>query len=298
MGRDLDSQWVNLLALNRRSNPPAVKPKPSPNIADSKHLRSRSSATNYFALLSASEDGSNGSRSLANPKNHGNVPTSAMRDMDSSWVAWFTERWQERQLGDLPDGMMQEQAHASEQQPFLDINKTLAPSEPQQMQMHKYSLPQDLEDTMTFNNTVTPTPSAISSSGGTTSSIPSPSNNLCDFDIDSLDTFTELLSNFCTASPFDPTTTQADGTAGTGVTAGLSDEDFTWLEGQQPHPPTMNDESGKSSPSSKRNRDEYAGDHMNDGQAQLGVLTNKKQRMLCPGTNCFDMSMMRYYSSS
>ena len=300
MGRDPDSKWVHWLALSRRNNPDSTSStlssspsssslsKASSNIGDSRPLRSRSSATSYFALLSASEDGSNEGRSFAKHKQHGNVSGLTTRGMDSSWVAWFTERWHQHQLAEMPDKMMQEQAHSSEQS-FLNINKTLSPSESQQLQMQRNSLPQDPENAAVFN-TATTTASAVASSVGGTSPLSSPLNDLLDSDIDSLGTLTELRSSFYSALPFDSTNTQANRAAEPGATAGFDDGDLTWLEEQHAFPLSIGDESGQSSPRSKRSREGYPGDYTNDGRTHRENITNKKQKIFHSWPNRLETS--------
>ncbi|MCJ1387244.1 hypothetical protein MMC18_000084 [Xylographa bjoerkii] len=261
---------------------PSSPSRPSSYIGDSRPLRSRSSATSYFALLSANEDGSNDGESFANHKPRGSTSGLTPRDMQSSWVAWFTERWHKHQLADMPDNMVQEKAPGTEQS-FLNINKTLTTSEAQQLQMQKHYLPRDPEYAVVSNPATTTTASTVVSSVGTTSPLPSPSDNLLDFDVDSLDTFSELLSNFCSTLPFDATKTQAHGAAGPCGTTGLNDGDFTCLEEQHTFPLHMSDESGNTSPTSKRSREGYPGDYTNDDQAQLENITNitsKKQKTL------------------
>ena len=301
MGRDPDSKWVHWLALSRRNTPgsmldtlssnsfPSSLSKASSNIGDSRPLRSRSSATSYFDLLSANEDGSIDSRPFANHKQHGNASGLTTRNMDSSWVAWFTERWHQRQLANMPDEVMQGKTHSSEQS-SLNINKALSPSETQQLQMQKTGLPRDPENAVVSNITTTTTASAIPNSMEATCPLASPSNNLLDSDIDSLDTFTELLSNFCSALPFDPANTQANEAAELCATAGLDDGDLTWLEEQHAFPLSISDESGKSSPTSKRSREEYPGEYTNDVQSHLENTTNKKQRIFHPWTNRLETS--------
>lgn len=302
MGRDPDSKWVHWLALSRRNNPgsmsgtlsssssPSSPSKASSKISDGKPLRSRSSATSYFALLSANGDGSNDGRSFANHKQYGNVSGLTTRDMDSSWVASFTEHWHQRQCADMPEKMVQEKAHSLEQ-PFLNINKTLSPSETQQLQMQTNSLPQDPENGVVSNTATTAsTAPAVSSSVGITSPLPSPLNNLLDSDIDSLGTFTEFLSSFYCALPFDATDTQANGAAAPCATAGLDYGDLTWLEEQHAYPLNTSDVLGGSSPTSKRSREGYPGDYTNDGQTHLENVTNKKQKTFHPWTNRLETS--------
>ncbi|KAI4169801.1 MAG: hypothetical protein LQ343_005450 [Gyalolechia ehrenbergii] len=287
MGKDLDSQWVHLLARNRRNINGSTLSKASPYTGDRKHARSHSSATSYFALLSASGHGSNAGRTFANHQKHGNVPGITIRDMDSSWVAWFTERWQERQLvDDMPVKTMQEQG----EQPFLDIPETLPHPETRRMQMQRNNLTQDQEDLLGFNHTTPPTSAISSSSAGTASPLPSPPNAQLDIDIDGLDTFNELLSNFCTATSLPPIPALANRSSAGVPTTVLDDGDFTWLE-EQPNtfPIHMSDESGVSSPVSKRSREEYHGDYTTDGQHQREIVTSKKQKVLHPKTDWFDL---------
>ena len=201
--------------------------------------------------------------------------------MDSSWVAWAAERWQQRQPADTPGNIMQECAYSSEQS-FLDINQTLPPSET--LQMQKYSLPRDPENVV-VSPTATTTTSVVSGSVGTTSPVPSPLNNLLDPDIDSLGTFTELLSNFYSALPFDPTSAPANTSARPCVTTtGLDDGSFTWLEEQHPFALHTSDESGQSSPTGKRGREGcYPGcEYPHDGHGHLESIANKKQKTFPP----------------
>lgn len=116
MGRDPDSKWAHWLVLSRRDRPgsmlgtfslncfPSSPSKPSSNVGDSKPLLSRSNGTSYFALLSTNEHGSTDRRSSVNYKQHGNVSGLTTRDVDfRGWVAWFTERWRQRQFAEMPD---------------------------------------------------------------------------------------------------------------------------------------------------------------------------------------------------
>ncbi|KAL9595537.1 MAG: hypothetical protein Q9219_006394 [cf. Caloplaca sp. 3 TL-2023] len=279
MGRDLDSQWVHLLAHNRRNQPGSASP--SSDAGGNRHVRSRSSATNYFTLLSASEDGSNAGRPYTNHRRQGNSPGITARDMDSSWVAWFTERWHQRQLADTPDSTLEE-AHTSNPS-FHAFSNTLSPSETQQLQMQNISLPQNLENTFT-SHTAPTTASAVPSSVAT-SPWPSPSNDMGDSDIDSLDAFNELLTGFCSALPFDPSNQPANDYADTCRPAGINERDFTWLEEQHAFPFDMSDESAISSPASKRSRDEYTGDYTVEGQTHLENITNKKRKVSHPWAN-------------
>lgn len=255
MGKDLDTQWVHLLAVNRSNINGFTLPKASSHSNDRKrHVRSRSSVTNYFALLSASEHGSNAGRSPAYNQKASIVPSMTTRDMDSSWVAWFTERWQQRQLvDDIPGGGRTFSDHTSSELPFPK-NRTLPHhSQPhpesqqqnqqqQQQQIQRHNN-QDQDDSLLFNHHNTPPTTAISSAR-TTSPVPT---NL-DLDIENLDTF---LSNFCTGSSFPPVPalTHNSSSASTSnnsnsiphqpsTTNLVDDGAFTWLEdAQQPQHP-------------------------------------------------------------
>ena len=286
-GRDPNSQWVHWLASSRlnsprsrcgtlSSSPSSSRSRASSKIGDGKHPPSCSSATSYFALLSANEDGCHDGRPSANSKQHGNVSGLNMQDTDSSWAAWFNKRWDQQQLPDMPNKTVQEKAPRSEQC-FLDLSKTMSPSEIQQLQMQRYSLPQDPHNAL-VSNTTTANSSAVRSPVGTTSPWASPSTTqFWDSDIDCLDNLTENLLNFPSTSPFDQISTPANGAAGPCAIAGL-DADFTWLGEQDAFPLHINDESGKSSPSSKRGREDHSPDFTNDCQTHLDDIASKKQK--------------------
>ncbi|KAL9026114.1 MAG: hypothetical protein Q9196_005169, partial [Gyalolechia fulgens] len=92
--------------------------------------------------------------------------------MDSSWIACFTERWQQHRLVDnMPEGdTLQQQAHASEQ-PLLDRGKTLSHPETVQLQMQTHNPPrQDQENSALVSNHTARTTSAISPSAADTTS--------------------------------------------------------------------------------------------------------------------------------
>ena len=304
MGRDADSQWVHWLALSRHNKPasmsgtlssgpfPSSPSKASSNIGDSKPLRPRSSATNYFALLSANEDGHHDGRSFTNHKQHGNVSGLTTRDMDSSWVAWFTEREHQHQLADVTETLMRERARSFEQSFLNNNDKSLPPSGIQQLQLQSNSRPQGPENAVLSNTATTTSASAGFGSVGTTSPLPFSVNNFLDSDIDSLDTFSELLSGFGPALPSEPSNIQANGAAGPCDTDGFDDGDFTWLEAQHACPLSISDESGLSSPNSKRSREEYPGGYpTNDGQTLLeGITTSKKQKFVHPWAGRLDTS--------
>ncbi|KAI4184464.1 MAG: hypothetical protein L6R41_004709, partial [Letrouitia leprolyta] len=253
MGKDLDSQWVHLLAVNRRNiNGPSLS-RASQNTSERKqHARSRSSATSYFALLSAGEHGSSAGRSSLYTQKASNIPSMTTRDMDSSWVAWFTERWQQRQLVDdtiggrtFPDRTIytsSELAVPKSQTLSHPVTRQQQQQQQQQlMQQNNHPTQQDQEDALLFNHT-TPATSEISSAG-TTSPVPSPHMTNLDLDMDNLDTF---LSTFCTASSFpavpaltnpSSTSTSIQQRSSLPPSTNLDNGDFTWLEDQpqQPH---------------------------------------------------------------
>lgn len=288
MGRDPDSKWARWLALSRQDGPgsafdtcssssPASLSSASPNIGNNIPLRPHSSATSYFALLSTNQNGSIDGKSFANNKQHGNVSGLTSRNMDSSWVAWFTERWHQGQLVDVSDRINQEKAHNSEQS-LLDSNRIQLPFENQRLPTQKSNISQDPENGAVSSTPLT-TASVISSSAGISSTWPSPSSNFLNADIDSLDAFTELLPNFDSTFPFDPTNAQANGAEGSYNMTEFDDADLVWLEEQHEFPPNLSDESRISSPSNKRGREGYHGNYINDHQNQLEDLTNKKQKM-------------------
>lgn len=300
-GRDPNSQWVHWLASSRLNSPrskcgtlssspsSSSRSRASSQIGDSKHLASCSSATSYFALLSANEDGCHDGRPSANPKQNGNTSGLNMQDTDSSWVAWFNECWDQQRLPDIPDKTVQEGAPPSEQC-FLDLSKTMSPSEIQQLQMQRHSLPQDSHNAL-VSNTTTANSSAVRSPVGTTTTSPwaSPSTQFWDSDIDCLDNLTESLLNFSSTSPFDPISTPANGVAEPCATAGL-DGDFAWLGEQDAFPLNLNDELGKSSPSSKRGREAYSPDCTNDCHTHLDDIASKKQKTFHQWAKHFETS--------
>lgn len=290
MGRDTDSKWVQWLALSRRNNPGstfATSPSSSSPSSPYKGSSTRSSATSYFALLSAKEDGSNhGRSSFANHKQHGHVSGSTTHDIEPSWVTRPSERWHQGQLSDMPDQITREKSNGSERS-FLNIDKILSPTETQQLQMQRYNLPQDPENAVELS-TATTTASAVSISVGATSPLPSPLDPLWDSEIDSLGT--ELLSNLCSVLPIDPIDTQEKEAAGPCATVGLDDGDFTWLEGQHAFAFNMSGDLGELNPGGKRGYEEYPGGHTNDGQIHLESVTNKKQKFSHPWTSRLETS--------
>ena len=300
MGRDPDSKWAHWLALSRRNKPesmfgtsssnsfPSSLSEASSNIADRRPLYSHSSATSSFPFLSANEDGSRDARSFASHKQYGNVSALNTRDMDSSWVAWFTERWHQRQLTDLPDSMMPGKAYSSGPS-FPNPNRALSPIETQQMQIQKNSTLQGIENAV-VSNTATSTASDVFSSAETSSPLLSSMDKFLDPDIDSMGTFTELLSDFSSTLPFDPTNTPANGFAEPCGPAELDDENLAWLEEQHVCPHDLSYESEKSSPTCKRSHEGYPRDCPPDGQTYLENIANKKQKTFHPWTNRLDTS--------
>ena len=282
MERDPNSKWVHWLAHSRRSgidstldtmssnSLPSSLFQSSSNAGDCKLLPSRSITTSYFALLSANEHGFGDGRLCANrDKQHGNNPRLTARDVDSSWVAWFAERWHQRQPADISDGIVQEKAHSPEQ-PFRNINKTLSsPTEIRKLKPQNNLSPGPENSVISDTDTAT---SAVPSSEGAINPLPSPLINLWDFDIDSLST--EFLPDF---DSFGSTNTPANGAC---ATAMPNDGDLTWLEEPHAFPFNISDESKGTSHTSKRIREEYPGDYTTEGQAGLEYNANKKQRIL------------------
>ena len=291
-GRNPDSKWVHWLTSSRRNSPrarrgtlsssasPASRSRASSTISDNRHIRSRSSATSYFALLSANEDACHDCKPYSNPKQNSHGLGLTAQDMDSSWLSWFNDRWDQRQLPDMPDKMVQDQS-------FLNHNKTSSPSEIQPPHMQQFCLPQDSAVSGTAATSTVP------SSVGTTSPWLSPSNVPLELDIDSLDNLNELLSNTTSTIPYDPTISQANGAAGTYATAGGLDGDFTWLDEQQAFPLNIKDEPGRAtSPSSvKRGCEDFLGDFLDDGaQTHVDDITNKKQKTFHSWANHLETS--------
>ncbi|PYH43120.1 uncharacterized protein BP01DRAFT_403101 [Aspergillus saccharolyticus JOP 1030-1] len=117
MGRDPDARWVQWLALTRRNNPASLssgalspsslstasQPMACSNLNNSGggRVRSRSSATSYFALLSAAEDAHQHQHQHHKQQYYhgGATPVPTSRHLDSSWVAWLNDRQQQRQGG-------------------------------------------------------------------------------------------------------------------------------------------------------------------------------------------------------
>lgn len=89
VGRDVDTQWVQWLARRKTpiASPPSSStpvPMPSATLHDSGPLHSRSTATSYFALLSAAQG-------QQQPRRQGR-PQTPSPSMDSSWGTWLFDR--------------------------------------------------------------------------------------------------------------------------------------------------------------------------------------------------------------
>ncbi|KAJ5302225.1 hypothetical protein PENANT_c008G07177 [Penicillium antarcticum] len=87
MGRDVDTKWVQWLARrkNQGASPPSsTSVPPTTTLHDSGPLHSCSTATSYFALLSATQD-------QHQPRRQGR-PQTPSPSMDSSWVTWLFDR--------------------------------------------------------------------------------------------------------------------------------------------------------------------------------------------------------------
>jgi len=114
MGRDPDLKWAQWLIQARRVNshstsitnaspqlnstrPPSPPSFPSPPLDHGyHHVRSRSSATNYFTLLSAAEEANQQNGRLAqHPQKYpltGNFAARSGQYMDSLWAVWLAEQ--------------------------------------------------------------------------------------------------------------------------------------------------------------------------------------------------------------
>ncbi|KAH1976460.1 hypothetical protein KXV64_006642 [Aspergillus fumigatus] len=219
MGRDPDARWVQWLALTRRNNHAplsgAMSPSSSPslpmassNLNYSSRVHSRSSATSYFALMSAAKDGHQHQYQREEDRkqhyyNGSGTPT--RRHMDSSWVAWLNEHGHQRCQG----GRCPSETPGQLQQPQTCLPDSIV-------------MPSSFLDTPPFT-TNTP-PSMISSSA---TELPSPLAPLTDAEIDAMsqqfpdfaDRFPAEFSDATTAmGPFDPAE----------LDAGL----LTWLDEQ------------------------------------------------------------------
>ena len=283
MGRDPISKWVHWLAHSRRSgidstldtmssNPlPSSLFQSSPNAGDCKLLPSRSITTSYFALLSANEHGFGDGRLCANrDRQHGNNQRLTARDVDSSWVACFAERWHQRKPADMSDETVQEKAHSPEQS-FRNGKKTLlSPTETQRLKPQSNASPGP-ENAVISDTVSSPSP-AVPSSQGPVNPLPSSLFNLWDFDIDSLST--EFLPDF---DSLGSTNTPANGAC---ATAMPNDGNLTWLEEPHAFPFNISDESKRASSTSKRIHEEYPGDYTTEGQTGLECNANKRQRIL------------------
>ena len=285
MGRDPISKWVHWLAHSRRngthspldtmpSNPlPSSLFQSSSSAGDCKLLPSRSITTSYFALLSANEHGFGDGRRCANRgKQHGDNQRVTARDVDSSWVACFAERWHQRQRADISDETVQGKA-PSPGQSFRNGKKTQSsPTETQKLKPQRNLSPGPENAVISDTDTATsPTP-AVPSSEGPINPLPSSVFNLWDFDIDSLST--EFLPDFET---FGSTNTPANGACATTMP---NSGELTWFDEPQAFPFNISDESKRASSANKRIHEEYRGDYTSEGQTGLECNANKKQRML------------------
>ncbi|GFF49075.1 hypothetical protein IFM51744_06990 [Aspergillus udagawae] len=185
MGRDPNSRWVQWLALTRRNNPACLSgavssptsstsslPMACSNLGDSGRVRSRSSATSYFALLSAAADAHQ--RQDGRKQHYSGSGTSTAGHMDSSWVAWLNERSLQLQgggpVGDPMQSMPCTGHYASKppvQSPCCFPDSTAMPSSP-------------------FHISAFTTPTPPSMDSGAETPFPSPLAPLTDADLDAL----------------------------------------------------------------------------------------------------------------
>ena len=285
MGRDPISKWVHWLAHSRRSgigstldtmssnSLPSSLFQSCSNAADCKLLPSRSITTSYFALLSANEHGLGDGRLGADrDRQHGRNQRLTARDVDSSWVACFAERWHQRQPADVSDETVREKAHSPEQ-PVRNGKKTLlSPTETQRLKPQNNLSPGPENAVISDTDTATSPMPDDPSSEGPVNPLPSSLFNLWDFDIDSLSP--ELLPDF---DSFGSTNTPANGAY---ATAMPNDGDLTWLEEPHAFPFNKSDESKRASSTSRRIHEEYPGDYTYEGQTGLECNANKRQRIL------------------
>ena len=285
MGRDPISKWIHWLAHSRRSeidstldtmssnSLPSSLFQSSSNAGDCKLLPSPSITTSYFALLSANDHGFGDGRICANRgKQHGNNQRLTARDVDSSWVAWFAERWHQRQPADVSDEVVQENAHSPEQ-PFRIGKKTLSSPTETQRPKPQNNLSPGPENAVIYDTaTATSSTSAVPTSEEPINPLPSSLSNIWDFDIDSIST--EFLPDL---DSFGSTNTPANEAC---ATAMPNDGDLTWLEEPRAFPFNISDESKRASSTNKRIHEEYPGDYTTEGQTGLDCNANKKQRIL------------------
>lgn len=290
MRRDPDSKWVQL-ARTRRNNPGLMSGNSTPtstlstsassrsitppNIKDAGHLRSRSSATSYFALLSAAEDANRDGRSHPNQKQHHGRPSS--RHMDSLWASWYN--CNQRPSTNLSDDMILE-TPSSSTQPFVNFNHSRAPSETPSLQMSENTI----GTTTASSTSSTNPPSTISTSVRATSPLQSSPVAFLDANIDGLNTFPEFSSTF----PFDLNDSTTNATFDPAeLDAGL----LTWLDQQPPLPFGPNDETNTSSPTSKRGLETYPQDSAKAGTISLDHETAKKQKIFHSWTEGVETSL-------
>ncbi|EAW25554.1 uncharacterized protein NFIA_043730 [Aspergillus fischeri NRRL 181] len=235
LGRDPDARWVQWLALTRRNNHAPLSGAMSPssstslpmacsNLNYSSRVRSRSSATSYFALLSAAEDGHQHQREDGPKQHYNGSGTPTRRHMDSSWVAWLNERGHQRRQG----GLVGDSTQSANSTGKYSSDQSRSPSEtpvqlqPQTCLPDSTVVPSSFLNTSAFTtNTV---PSMISSAA---TEFPSPLEPLPDAEIDVLSQqFPDFADRFpagfpdatVAMGPFDPAE----------LDAGL----LTWLDEQ------------------------------------------------------------------
>ncbi|RHZ52821.1 uncharacterized protein CDV56_101647 [Aspergillus thermomutatus] len=260
MGRDPDARWVQWLALTRRNNPASLSGAISPtsstsslpmacsNLNESGRVRSRSSATSYFALLSAAADAHQHQHQHQHQRQDGRKQhysgsgTPTARHMDSSWVAWLNEHGHQRQGG--PVGQSQTQT----------------------------SLPDSTVLSGSFLNTsafTTPTPPSMVSSAATP--FPSPLAPLTDADLDAL---SQQFPDFPDGFPlgFADATTEMGPFDPAELDAGL----LTWLDEQHAFAFHLSEDVPVSPSKRGLSLDGYPGELSAEGTAWEGGIKKQK----------------------
>ena len=287
MEQDPDAKWARWLVESRRNGPTSPFGAStdshrsslggSPGL-DSHGLCTSSSATRYFALLSAHEDGYGDGRSFASHKSPAKACSPTTRDMDASWVAWFTKEWQERQPVFAPGERLEGDAHDPTEPPTDTATAAPAFMEDHQPLITITACLQRPENA-TVSNTINDTAAGASSSVGTADPTPPSMNNLFDCGpIDTMSSFAEILSQSGSTMPFELASTQTHGAAGPPVTVGLGEGDYIWFNAQNPFSSDVIAGTGMPSSSGKRSREVYSDEYAHDGQIHPRNVPIKKPR--------------------
>ena len=302
VARDSDARWVQWLTHSRRYNPKtsydtvssssssSSSSKASSTTGGGKYVRSCSSATSYFATLSANESQYKGGASSPIQSHHSNVSGLMRPDLDTSWVTYSQKHRHTLRLVDTPDRSTQAGSHDLERQ-TLYAPRTLTPVEDHQHYM-TISLPQQQPAITSTPNPGTTTSSAVSSSVGTTSPMPFSLGNIVEPDVESLNTLSDLLPNMDSAWPFDLSNLLPETAAEPYATVGFDGGDLTWLE-QQPAFPLSIDESSAISSPSKRDHEEYSGDLSSIEHPRAEESAQKKRKVSQPWSSPPRMSSLK-----